>query len=768
MGDLPTHHATSRLPPGVSILQVSPQPSAELPFLLYLPDIDGAGVTSKRQWQAWTQRFDMRAVTLDANCTCSFAELAAHLRSALETELAGVSPYRPVYLLGEGFGAVLALQLAWDCRRLVNRLVLVNPATSYGESQLARITALLERIPPALLNVQLPAPPQLPIRLPLPLPPPPLPLPVALAPLLGTSPQTLLRQLVGSLSSQQPAEAVQALNRALAQVEQISSHLTPAAFLCRLKMLEEGIRMVGPRLPSIRQRTLVLAGGQDVVLGSDKEAQRLVEALQRAFKRVLPDSGHALLYEPGGELLPLLDQEGFYIRRRVFSSPVRPGVDVNAFGTAAPVEVPNEQEIGRYASSWTSRLRELNSPVFLSTLPDGSRVLGLEGLPHRKRHRQERAGQRHDQQQQQDRHGHHHQQQQQQEDHAEEDGSGLVATTNAHGESSHHHHQQQQHEDQEGAEAEVEYFGDGPLLFVGNHQLYAFDMSVMVEEVLKQRGILMRGLAHPGLFRQAGEDEEGEAGSGAGDAGARPAAAAPGEKSERGSNSGNSSNGNGSGSGSGEETLPPAFMGNMFQSFGAVRVTPTAMYRLLAAGEAVLLYPGGVREGFKRRNEKYELFWPSRSEFVRMAARFGATVIPVSAVGLEDSLQILMDSDDIRRSPLWGARAREQAASVPRARIGVAADDAPDETFIPPLIAPAVPSRFYFLFGRPVVTSPDMYRDRAACDEVYRQVRSDVESGISYLLRKREQDPYRDFLRRVVYEQNPPFGPRRVAPTFKL
>ncbi len=30
------------------------------------------------------------------------------------------------------------------------------------------------------------------------------------------------------------------------------------------------------------------------------------------------------------------------------------------------------------------------------------------------------------------------------------------------------------------------------------------------------------------------------------------------------------------------------------------------------AGEAVLLYPGGVREGFKRRNEKYELFWPAR------------------------------------------------------------------------------------------------------------------------------------------------------------
>ncbi|EFJ50068.1 hypothetical protein VOLCADRAFT_104015 [Volvox carteri f. nagariensis] len=633
------------MPTGVRVVHVSQQPSKELPFLFYLPDIDGAGVTSRLQWKAWSERFDMYALTLDADYTCSFAELVATTQDWLRQELSGISPYRPVYLLGEGFGGVLALQLAWDCRRLVNRLVLVNPATSYSNSQLARITAFLERLPPALRNVQLP---QLPPSLRLLPVPPAAALPVALAPLLGASPQALLRQLVGSISQQQPAEAVQALNRALAQVEQISEHLSPATFLHRLKVLEEGIRLVEPHLGRIPQRTMVLAGGQDFVLGSDKEAQRLAEAMPRAFAKVLPDSGHAMLYEPGGDLLPLLDEEGFYIKRRVFSSPpaAGAGVDVNAFGTAGPVEVPNAQEVRRYARSWTVRLRELNSPVFLSTLPrDGTRVLGLEGLPLRK----QPTGQHHD----------------------EDDDGDCGDSSNS---------RPQQPKGFKEAEAEGSCDGGyGPLLFVGNHQLYAFDMS----------------------------------------------------------------------------------------TFGAVRVTPTAMYRLLAAGEAVLLYPGGVREGFKRRNEKYELFWPARSEFVRMAARFGATIIPISAVGLEDSLEILMDSDDIRKSPLWGARAREQAAAVPPARVGVTAEDAPDETFIPPLIAPSVPSRFYFLFGRPVRTSPAMYRDRAACDQVYREVRSEVESGISYLLRKREQDPYRDFLRRYVYEQNLPFGPRRVAPTFK-
>ncbi|KXZ50215.1 hypothetical protein GPECTOR_17g852 [Gonium pectorale] len=692
--------------------------SGTLPFLLYLPDIDGDGITSKNQWDAWSERFEMYAVTLDEQCSCSFGDLSSAVGEWLGGVLAGTPPERPVYLLGEGFGAVLALQLAWDSRRLVNRLILVNPATSYATSPLARITPLLERVPPALLTARLPAPPSLP-QFPFPLPlPPPSALPLALAPVLGMSPPALLRQMADSISSQQPGEAVQALNRALEQVEQIASRISPASLLHRLKMLEEGIRVVSPRLARIPQRTMILAGGQDVALGSEKEAERLVETMERAFKRVLPGSGHALLHEPGNDLLSLLEAEGFYTTRRSFSSPVRPGADVNVFGSAGPVELPNEQEVNRYAAAWTSRLRELNSPVFISTLPDGTRVEGLAGLPSR-RHRISQGAPSHHQPS---------------EEHLapSEVVDGLAA------------------------------LGDGPLLFVGNHQLYAFDMSVMVEEVLRERGILMRGLAHPGLFPASGDGE--------GDGGAEEGTPGP-SHVKSGSRSGDSNSGGGgggAGGGAGDDRVAPAFMGNMFQSFGAVRVTPTAMFRLLAAGEAVLLYPGGVREGFKRRNEKYELFWPSRSEFVRMAARFDATIIPVSAVGLEDSLSIVLDSDEMQRSPLWTARAREQMAAAPRARVGVAEDQSLDESFVPPLIAPAVPSRFYFLFGRPVPTSRALCKDRAAADQVYAHVKSEVEAGISYLLRKREQDPYADFLRRYLYEQNPPFGPRRKAPTFKL
>lgn len=40
------------------------------------------------------------------------------------------------------------------------------------------------------------------------------------------------------------------------------------------------------------------------------------------------------------------------------------------------------------------------------------------------------------------------------------------------------------------------------------------------------------------------------------------------------------------------------------------------------------------------QGEEYELFWPNQPEFVRMAARFGATIVPFAAVGEDDLLEV--------------------------------------------------------------------------------------------------------------------------------
>ena len=39
-----------------------------------------------------------------------------------------------------------------------------------------------------------------------------------------------------------------------------------------------------------------------------------------------------------------------------------------------------------------------------------------------------------------------------------------------------------------------------PMLLVGNHQTFALDLGLFVEQIVRERGFLPRGLAHPAIF----------------------------------------------------------------------------------------------------------------------------------------------------------------------------------------------------------------------------------------------------------------------------
>ena len=120
------------------------------------------------------------------------------------------------------------------------------------------------------------------------------------------------------------------------------------------------------------------------------------------------------------------------------------------------------------------------------------------------------------------------------------------------------------------------------MLFVGNHQLYGFsDLPLVVEEVLAQRGALVRALAHPVAFNsnrsRASDASDAATGNGGGGGG-------------RGGGGGGGRGGGGGGGGQGMVD---------FETFGCVPVSGKALFSLLRRGEHTLLYPGGVREAFK-------------------------------------------------------------------------------------------------------------------------------------------------------------------------
>jgi len=273
-----------------------------------------------------------------------------------------------------------------------------------------------------------------------------------------------------------------------------------------------------------------------------------------------------------------------------------------------------------------------------------------------------------------------------------------------------------------------------PVVFVGNHQLYGFqDLPLVVEEIHKQTGVLVRALAHPVVFANSLRDDGSS------------------ESTDDTETSANRDQ--------------RAARGGLvdYEKFGAVPVSPRTFFKLVSRGENTLLYPGGVREAFKstKRGETYKLFWPPASEsadFVRVASRFGATIVPVAAVGAEEGFEMLLDADEMLNIPFLGQQIAESANNTPVGR--------PGERFVAPFSVPKVPGRYYFLFGKPFDTRTIDAADKEACKNLYVAVQAELEQSVQYLLEKRKSDAWESALPRALIEAS--WNWTRQAPSFRI
>ena len=173
-----------------------------------------------------------------------------------------------------------------------------------------------------------------------------------------------------------------------------------------------------------------------------------------------------------------------------------------------------------------------------------------------------------------------------------------------------------------------------PLLFIGNHQTLSLDLGLLVSEVYEQKGLLMRGLAHPVLFGAGG----GFGVPGAAPPPSRQGAPDPIDPAQV------------------QQPRPAADGSGFFEKFGAVPVSGRNFAKLMRRGDAVLLFPGGVKETVPAVPEdKYQLMWPDKSEFVRLAAKYNATIVPFGAIGAAETLNVVataQELEDLRASPV--------------------------------------------------------------------------------------------------------------------
>ena len=147
-----------------------------------------------------------------------------------------------------------------------------------------------------------------------------------------------------------------------------------------------------------------------------------------------------------------------------------------------------------------------------------------------------------------------------------------------------------------------------------------------------------------------------------------------------------------------------------------------------------------------------------------MSKKFNALIIPFSAIGAADSVNMLLDKDDLVNLPFGiGDRIKRLSNEIPNAR----GSRGVKEDFIAPISIPKLPSRFYFLFHEPIDFVDDFHKEMNE-EDVYLEVKRKVEIGIDALLEARETDPLKDPLNRLFYERLDRFnGNRFLTKSFK-
>lgn len=565
----------------------------DAPILLFLPGLDGFGMGLILHHKSLGRAFEVRCLHIPVYDRTPFEGLVKLVEETVRSEHAS-NPNKPIYLVGDSFGGCLALAVAARNPSVDLILILVNPATSFGRSQLQPLLPILEALPDGLHTT----------------------VPYALSFILGNP----LKMATVSIDSRLPLslrmEKLSGNLTSLLPLLSVLADIIPKeTLLWKLKLLKSGAAYANSRLHAVKAEVLVLASGNDYMVPSSDEAKRLYSLLKNCKVRCFKDNGHTLLLEDGISLLTVIKGTGKYRRSK----------RLNFVSDYLP---PSKGEYEYAFDEVAGYIKLASSSVVLSTMEDGKIVKGLAGVPE-----------------------------------------------------------------------------EGPVLLVGYHMLMGLELAPLVEAFIREKNILVRGIAHPELFLGKTETSSSEF----------------------------------------------SFL-DWVKVFGALPVSASNLFRLFETKSHVLLYPGGAREALHLKGEEYKLFWPDHQEFVRMAARFGATIVPFGVVGEDDIAELVLDHDDLMRIPVVNDYIRERTRDTVKIRDESSGEVANQQLF-PPGLLPKVPGRFYYLFGKPMKTEgrEDLLKDKEKANQLYLQIKSEVERNIDYLLKKRKEDPYRGILDRLFY-----------------
>ncbi|CAA3016644.1 acyltransferase At1g54570, chloroplastic isoform X1, partial [Olea europaea subsp. europaea] len=121
-------------------------PLKDSPILLFLPGMDGLGLGLILHHKSLGKVFQVRCMHVPVQDRTPFEVLVEWVEKTLRSEHSS-APKRPIYIVGDSLGGCLALAVAARNPNIDLVVILANPATSFGRSQLQPLLPLLEALP---------------------------------------------------------------------------------------------------------------------------------------------------------------------------------------------------------------------------------------------------------------------------------------------------------------------------------------------------------------------------------------------------------------------------------------------------------------------------------------------------------------------------------------------------------------------------------------------------------------------------------------------
>ena len=248
----------------------NPQGSrSKFPLLIFLPGLDETGTDLMTlQTDSLEIGFDVRCFVIPPEDIDDFDLLAESALALTRAELAPTLN-RPVYLCGESFGGCVALKMLLQAPKLFEKIILVNPASSFHRVPWLNFGSLLFPLTPDFFY-------DLSAYLTLPF----------LAPVNRLTPQ----------AREGLAETIKSAPKQTAQQ--------------RLAMMRE-FTIDETKLAQITQPVLLIGSEQDLILPSVEEVKHLAKIFPQATVVTLPHSGHACLVEPDINLYQIMEDSNF-------------------------------------------------------------------------------------------------------------------------------------------------------------------------------------------------------------------------------------------------------------------------------------------------------------------------------------------------------------------------------------------------------------------------------------------------------------------------